>query len=241
MSALEVRELSKQFDTVHAVNNASFNVPFGAVTGFIGGNGSGKTTTMRMSLGLTRPTAGTVLIDGTEYGSHPVPRHVVGSALNRLGAHPGLSARRHLTMIAAGIRLRRSHVDRVLDMVGLGDASDRRVSTYSTGMKQRLALAAALLTDPPILVLDEPASGLDPSGVRWLRELLRDRADDGAAVFVSTHQLAELSTIVDHVVVIEQGHITASEPADELLRRTGTSRLEDAVFSLDAVNLREVS
>lgn len=233
MTAIEVRNLTKHFGEIHAVQDASFDVPFGAVTGFIGGNGSGKTTTMRMILGLTLPTSGSSRIDGQEYGSIVEPRRVVGCALNRLGAHPGLSAQQHLQLISAGARLPKDNIESVLDQVGLTDASTRRVSSYSTGMRQRLGLAAALLADPTVLVLDEPASGLDPSGVRWLRDLLRTKADSGTAVFVSTHQLAELSTIVDHVVVIDRGHIVANEPADNLLARTGAERLEDAVFALD--------
>lgn len=233
MSAVEVAGLTKVFGDVQAVSDATFTIPFGAVTGFIGGNGSGKTTTMRMILGLVQPTAGEALIDGQSFHNLTEPRRVVGSTLNRLGAHPGLSARQHLSVVAAGGRLEGASIDQALHAVGLVDAAERKVKTYSTGMKQRLGLAAALLADPRVLILDEPASGLDPTGVRWLRELLRSKADAGAAVFVSTHQLAELSTIVDHVVVIASGHIVADEPAVTLLARTGSDRLEDAVFSLD--------
>ncbi len=242
MSAIVVDRLSKHFADVRAVRDASFEVPFGAVTGFIGGNGSGKTTTMRMILGLVQPTAGEALIAGHPMSQLAEPRRVVGSALDRLGAHPGLSATQHLQTVCAGARLDPATIVPSLEAVGLTDASNRKVSSYSTGMKQRLGLATAMLGDPPVLVLDEPASGLDPAGVRWLREMLRAKADAGAAVFVSTHQLAELSTIVDHVVVIDRGTILASEPAADLLVRTRSDRLENAVFALtDSTQLQDIS
>lgn len=230
--AIEVSNLTKEFGPDLAVDTASFTVPFGAVTGFIGANGSGKSTTMRMILGLTLPTSGTALVGGLPYSDQPMPRQVVGSVLNRIGAHPGVSAVRHLQLVATSAGLPSERISEVLDEVGLSDAAHRKLGTYSTGMSQRLALASALLADPQVLLLDEPASGLDPGGVRWLRELLRAKADAGAAIFVSTHQLAELSSIVDHVVLIDRGRILANEPTSSLLERTETSRLEDAFLSL---------
>lgn len=230
--AIEASNLTKDFGPDRAVDDASFAVPFGAVTGFIGANGSGKTTTMRILLGLTLPSSGTALIGGLPYAEQPMPRQVVGSVLNRIGAHPGVSAERHLQLVATSAGLPAERISTVLTEVGLIDAAHRKVGTYSTGMSQRLALAAALLAEPQVLLLDEPASGLDPGGVRWLRELLRAKADAGAAVFVSTHQLAELSSIVDQVVLIDSGRILANEPTSSLLDRTVTTRLEDAVLSL---------
>ncbi len=230
--AISVDGLTKDFAGVRAVDNASFEIPFGAVTGFIGGNGSGKTTTMRMLLGLTIPSSGRARINGQSYKSLSEPRQSVGAVLNRLGAHPGLTAIQHLEIVAACGQINPSTVAPTLDLVGLGETEGRKLGTFSTGMKQRLALASALLTDPKILILDEPASGLDPGGIRWLRNLLRDKADQGAAIFISTHQLAELAELVDHIVVIDRGHILASESADSLLARTKQDRLEEAVFTL---------
>lgn len=236
--AISVRGLTKSFGDpegrAHAVDDASFDVPFGSITGFIGANGSGKTTTMRMIVGLTIPTSGSVLIDGLHYRDIPRPRARVGAVLDELGAHPGLTAYQHLKVIAIEAGISMSAIDRTLEVVGLTDAEHRKVRTYSTGMKQRLSLAASMLEEPDIFVLDEPASGLDPMGIRWLRELLRRRADDGAAVFVSTHQLAELASLVDRVVVIDSGRIVANETSTTLLERTGETRLEDAVFAISS-------
>ncbi len=230
--AISVDGLTKDFAGVRAVDNASFEIPFGSVTGFIGANGSGKTTTMRMLLGLTIPTSGRAQINGRSYKSLPEPRQSVGAVLNRLGAHPGLTAIQHLEIVAACGQINPSTVAPTLDLVGLAETEGRKLGTFSTGMKQRLALASALLTDPKILILDEPASGLDPGGIRWLRNLLRDKADQGTAVFISTHQLAELAELVDHIVVIDRGQILASESADSLLARTKQDRLEEAIFTL---------
>lgn len=234
--AISARNLSKRFGDTIAVDRASFDVPYGSVTGFIGANGSGKSTTMRMLLGLVAPSTGEALIDGAPYRELVDPRRTVGCVLDRLGAHPGLSGRSHLRFVATGAGIHRGEMDlvieQVLKRVGLVDAADRKLGGYSTGMKQRLALAAALLAEPRVLLLDEPARGLDPAGIRWMRAMLRESADSGAAVFVSTHQLAELASVVDHVVVIGAGQIVAAEPAADLLARTGETTLEDAVFAL---------
>ncbi|MEM9133584.1 MAG: ATP-binding cassette domain-containing protein [Actinomycetota bacterium] len=225
--AIETRGLSKRFGDVVAVDDLSFTVPYGAVTAFVGGNGSGKTTTMRMLLGLTLPTAGAALVAGRPFIDHDEPRLVVGAALDRLGAHPGLSGRRHLSLVARATGLSPEPVETVLELVGLVDAADRRVRTYSTGMRQRLALATALLAEPEILILDEPSNGLDPAGIRWLRDLLRARADAGAAVLVSTHQLVELAALLDYLVVLDQGRLLATGPAGDVLREAGAGSIEE--------------
>ncbi len=229
--AIEVSGLTKRFGSTTAVDDLSFTVPFGAITGFVGGNGSGKTTTMRAILGLTRPTAGTTEVAGRPLAEHAEPRRIIGAQVDRVGAHRGLSGRRHLELLAAAAGFAPAAVDRALDEVGLGDAADRKTKSYSTGMTRRLALAAALLGDAPILLLDEPSNGLDPEGIRWLRTLLRAKADDGAAVFVSTHQLAELAAIVDHLVVLDDGRLAAAGPAPELLNSAGVDSIEDLLLA----------
>lgn len=229
-AAISVEQLTKSFGDSQIVDAATFEVAFGAVTGFVGANGAGKTTTMRMILGLVEPDAGHALVEGRPFRELDEPRSTVGAVLSDLGAHPGVTARQHLRMIAVGAGLEGRVVDLALEDVGLSDVADKRVGTYSTGMRQRVALAAALLTDPEILVLDEPASGLDPKALHWLRLLLRERAAAGAAVFVSTHQLAELAAIVDRVVVIDDGRIIASCSVSELIEATDASDLVDAVL-----------
>ena len=230
--AIECIGLTKQFKDQLAVSEVSFRVPYGAVTGFVGANGSGKTTTMRMVMGLIHPTSGSATIDGQPYAALANPRRTIGAALDRLGAHPGHSARQHLWSIARSSQISVERVNAVLEIVELELAADRRVGTYSTGMSQRLALAVALLGEPDILLLDEPANGLDPGGIRWLRQFLRRSADTGVAVFVSTHQLAELETIVDHLVVLDHGQVIHHSSTRQLLALTQTDRLEDAVLAL---------
>ena len=224
--------LTKRFGDTLAVSDLSFGVPFGAITGFIGANGSGKTTTMRMITGLVRPTTGSVTIGGVPYGRIARPRQTMGAALDRIGAHPGHSARLHLQTIARAAEIAPERVDQVLDAVELTADAHRPIGTYSTGMTQRCALAAALLGDPTILLLDEPANGLDPGGIRWLRTFLRKQADAGVAVLVSSHQLAELGAMVDHVVMLHKGRLVMNGPTRELFRITGTDDLEDAFLAL---------
>ena len=179
MAAISVRGLTKQFGAITAVNDLSFEVKEGSITGFLGPNGAGKTTTLRMLLGLVHATAGTALIDGVAYRSLGRPAFTVGAALEATGFHPGRTARSHLRVLAVPNRIPVHRVDEVLEQVDLTDVARRRVGGFSLGMRQRLMLAGALLGDPPILVLDEPTNGLDPAGVHWLRQLLRDRADRG--------------------------------------------------------------
>ncbi len=228
--SIVVDGLTKDFGGFRAVDAVSFEIPSGQVTGLVGANGSGKTTTMRAMLGLVPPTAGGATFDGRPYGQHEQPRSVVGAVVDRIGAHPAHSARRHLSLIATSAGLEPDRVEGALDEVGLLDVADKPIGRYSTGMTQRCALAVALLGTPDNLMLDEPANGLDPVGIRWLRGRLRRWADDGRAVMVSSHQLAELSTVVDRLVVLRLGSVVFAGPADEL--RAGSRSLEDAVFDL---------
>lgn len=230
--AITCSGLTKRFGDTLAVADVSFGVPFGAITGFIGANGSGKTTTMRMIMGLVQPTSGSVSITGVPYRDLTRPRHVMGAALDRIGAHPGHSARMHLRTIADAAGIGTARVEEVLEAVELSADAHRAIGTYSTGMTQRCALAAALLGDPAIVLLDEPANGLDPGGIRWLRTFLRHQADAGVAVFVSSHQLAELGAMVDHVVVLDKGSLVMSGSSDDLVRITGADGLEDAFLTL---------
>jgi ABC-2 type transport system ATP-binding protein len=214
--------LTKRFGEVVAVDDLTFTLKHGTVTGFLGPNGAGKTTTLRMLLGLTRPTSGTPLLFGRRYADIPSPAHRVGAVLEATDFHPGRSGRDHLLMLAyaAGIPARR--VDEVLALVELTKAARRRVGGYSMGMRQRLGLAGALLGEPELLILDEPANGLDPEGVHWLREFLRSFAADGKTVFVSSHVLAEVAQTVDDVLIINQGRLVAVSPLADLLARATT-------------------
>ncbi len=220
-----VDDLTKVFGgTVRAVDRLSFSVEPGSVTGFLGPNGAGKTTTLRMVLGLVRPTSGRATIGGRDYRHLPAPARVVGAALESSSVHPARTARNHLRILctAAGFPLERA--DQVLALVGLQDAARRKVRGYSLGMRQRLALAAALLGDPRVLVLDEPANGLDPDGIRWLRGLLRHLADEGRTVLVSSHQLTEVQAIADRLVILDRGQLVRSGSIAELTAGT------DSVF-----------
>lgn len=216
MTALSFRGLTKRFGRVQAVRDLTFDVPPGRITGFLGPNGAGKTSTLRMLLGLVRPTSGAALIDGRRYEELPRPRRVVGAVLEATGAHPGRTGHAHLRILAQVTGVPADRVDAVIDHVGLGDAAARRVGGYSLGMRQRLGLAAALLGDPRVLVLDEPANGLDPAGMAWLRGLLRDLAADGRTVLISSHVLSEVAQTVDQVVIINAGRLRFAGPLREL-------------------------
>ncbi len=200
-----VQGLTKRFGAVSAVEDLTFGVEAGTVCGFLGPNGSGKTTTLRMLLGLVRPDSGEAWIGGARFADLPFPARVVGAVLEAQGFHPGRTARRHLLACAAAVRVPDVAVDHVLGAVGLESAADRAVGGYSLGMRQRLALATALLGDPRVLVLDEPANGLDPEGIAWLRAFLRGFAADGRTVLVSSHVLAEIEQTVDDVVIVSRG------------------------------------
>ena len=218
MAEITVERLTKRYGETLAVDDLSFTVAAGRVTGFLGPNGAGKSTTLRALLGLVRPTHGRALVMGKRFHELKDPVRTVGAALDAHDAHPGRSGRGHLRTIAAAAGLPNSRVDEVLDMVELTPARDRRVKGYSMGMRQRLALAAALLGDPRILMLDEPANGLDPQGMRWLRDILVSLAAEGRAVLISSHVLSEVEQTVDSVVVIGAGRLVMQGTLAELVK-----------------------
>ncbi len=212
MTGVSVGGLSKRYGAVTAVAGLTFDAPPGEVTGFLGPNGAGKTTTLRMLLGLAQPTAGEALIGGRHYASLANPRAEVGAVLEATGFHPGRSGRNHLRILALASRLPEGRVGQVLERTGLTAAADRRVGRYSLGMRQRLALAAALLGDPAVLILDEPANGLDPAGMATLREL----AGEGRTILVSSHVLSEVAQTVDRVIIISDGTLRFAGPLADL-------------------------
>jgi ABC-2 type transport system ATP-binding protein len=204
---IEVEGLTKRYGSTLAVDDLSFSVAPGTVTGFLGPNGAGKSTTLRAILGLIRPDTGTTTVLGKTYRNLERPIAQVGALLETFDAHPGRSGRNHLRVLAAAARIPTPRVDELLALVELTDSARRRAKGYSLGMRQRLGLAAALLGDPEVLILDEPANGLDPQGIRWLRDLLRARARDGGTVLISSHVLAEVAQTVDEVVIIHRGKL----------------------------------
>jgi ABC-2 type transport system ATP-binding protein len=216
MTDVRVHNLTKVYGRVTAVQGMSFTAPPGNVTGFLGPNGSGKTTTLRVALGLVRPTAGEALIGGVPYARLPRPRRRVGALLEATGFHPGRRARDHLRVLAAAEGLPDRRVDEVLGRVGLAEAGGRRVRGFSLGMRQRLGLAAALLGDPQVLLLDEPANGLDPAGIAWLRGLLRGLADEGRTIVVASHVLSEVAQTADQVVIVSAGQVRFAGPLREI-------------------------
>jgi ABC-2 type transport system ATP-binding protein len=217
MAPVEVRNLSKRFGDVAAVKDLSFDVEAGRVTGFLGPNGAGKSTTLRALLGLIRPSSGSATFAGQRYDELERPGSRVGAVLEDASFHPGRSARNHLRVLAVTGGYPAGRVDEVLSEVGLREAADRRVKGYSMGMRQRLAIAAALLGDPQVLILDEPTNGLDPPGISWIRELLREQASSGRTVLVSSHMLAEVAQSVDDLVVIADGELRAHGTLEEVL------------------------
>jgi ABC-2 type transport system ATP-binding protein len=227
---IEASGLTKRYGGTVAVDRLSFTVRPGAVTGFLGQNGSGKSTTMRLIMGLDRPDAGRATIGGRPYGELRWPLREVGALLETRAFHPGRSAGSHLAALAASNAVPRRRVDEVLGLVGLGDFAGRRAGKFSLGMMQRLGLAAALLGDPAVLLLDEPVNGLDPEGIRWIRGLLRSLAADGRTVLLSSHLIAETALTADDLVVIGGGRLLAETTVAELSGRAGS--LEDAFFQL---------
>jgi ABC-2 type transport system ATP-binding protein len=239
---LEVDALTKRFGATLAVDGLSFKAEPGRVLGFLGPNGAGKTTTLRTLLGLTIPTSGSATVDGRSYRELDDPVRVLGAVLEGPQFHPGRTGRNHLRVLASAAGLPTGRVDEVLKLVELDGAGGRRVKGYSLGMRQRLSLAGALLGDPRALVLDEPANGLDPQGIRWLRDFLRARAAEGRTVLISSHVLSEVAQTVDEVVVVSRGRLIAQGTVDELtagaggavwVRSPARERLRDALRGKD--------
>ena len=227
---IEARGLVKRYGSTTAVNDLSFDVLPGTVTGFLGPNGAGKSTTMRMILGLDRPDAGTVRVNGQNYRDLRWPLREVGALLEARAFHPGRTARSHLTALAAANAVTSERVEEVLEITGMGPAADRRAGKFSLGMAQRLGIAAALLGDPSVLLLDEPVNGLDPEGIRWIRNLLKNLAARGRTVLISSHLISEVAQTADDLVVIGQGRLLAQTTVAELSARSGS--LEEAFFKL---------
>lgn len=222
---ISVEGLTKRFGATVAIDDLSFEVQAGRVTGFLGPNGSGKSTTMRCMVDLDRPQTGLVRFAGRRYREFADPLRSIGVLLDASYIHPGRSARHHLEWLAMSNHLERTRVDEVLELVGLTEVAQRRVKTFSLGMKQRLGLAATMLGDPEVIILDEPANGLDPEGIRWMRDMLRYLAGQGRAVLVSSHQLSEISLMAEDLVVIGRGRLIAQEPAPEFIARHTTTRV----------------
>jgi len=232
---IQAEGLTKAYGGVTVVDHLTFSVRPGVVTGFLGPNGAGKSTTMRMMVGLDRPTAGSVTIGGRSYRNLPAPLHEVGVLLESRAIHTGRTAFMHLRVLAATHGIPRSRVLDLIEMVGLGEVAGKRVGTFSLGMTQRLGIAAALLGDPGTLVLDEPVNGLDPDGIRWIRNLLKDLAGQGRTVFVSSHLMSEMALTAEHVVIIGKGRLLADLPVGEVL--ASTTRASVTVRSPDARRL----
>jgi ABC-2 type transport system ATP-binding protein len=229
---ITVSHLTKSYGRRTVVHDLSFELAAGRITGFVGPNGAGKSTTMRMMVGLTRPDAGEVTYRGSTFTELRDPARTVGVVLDARAMHPGRSARNHLRAMAALSALPGARVDEVLRLVGLEPAADQRVGGFSLGMRQRLAIAGALLGDPEVLLLDEPANGLDPDGIRWLRSMLTTFADNGGTVFVSSHYIAELATFAHDLVVVGDGRLVTAEPLTATLARDRSLSLEDIVLGL---------
>ncbi len=229
---ITVSHLTKSYGPRTVVDGLSFELAPGRVTGFVGPNGAGKSTTMRMMVGLARPDSGEVSYGGSTYAELRDPARVIGVVLDARAMHPGRSARNHLLAMAAISCIDAAKVDEALHRVGLDGAADQRVGGFSLGMRQRLAIAGALLGDPEVLMLDEPANGLDPDGIRWLRSMLTGFAADGGTVFVSSHFIAELATFAHDLVIVGSGRLVTAEPLTTTLDRDRSLTLEDIVLGL---------
>ncbi|MGB3730642.1 ABC transporter ATP-binding protein [Microbacterium sp.] len=236
--------LGKRYGDKIAVDGISFTVRQGSVTGFLGPNGAGKSTTMRMIVGLDRPTTGRVTINGKDYRQLTSPLTEVGALLDAKAVHIGRSARNHLRALAATHGIPNSRVDEVIDITGIGSVARKRAGGFSLGMGQRLGIAAALLGDPHTLILDEPVNGLDPEGVRWVREFVRHAASEGRTVLLSSHLMSEMSQTADHVIVLGRGRVLADAPLSDLVRAWTTARVHvrspRAAELADAVAGRDV-
>jgi ABC-2 type transport system ATP-binding protein len=232
---ISARGLTKRYGGTLAVDDLTFDIRPGTVTGFLGPNGSGKSTTMRLLLGLDTPSGGSALIGGVPYHALRWPLRSVGAVLEARSFHPGRTARAHLLALAAASGLPRRRVEEVLSLTGLGDAGARRAGGFSLGMAQRLSIAAAMVGDPGVLLLDEPTGGLDPAGVRWIRDLLGSLAAQGRTVFVSSHLISEMALTADRVLVIGDGRLLADTTVSGLAAQGGGS-LEDAFLALTEGN-----
>ncbi len=234
---IEVRQLSKRYGDKLAVDSLTFDVRPGIVTGFLGPNGAGKSTTMRMLLGLDRPSSGSAMINGRNYADHAAPLHEIGALLEARAVHTSRSAYNHLLALAATHGISAARVDEVVDLVGLREVARKRAGGFSLGMGQRLGIASALLGDPEVLLLDEPINGLDPEGIRWVRDLLKDLAAEGRTVFVSSHLMSEMALTAEHLIVVGRGRLIADMSVDELIRSASTNIV--AVRSPEATQLRD--
>ena len=235
---IEAEALTKNYGEKRAVDGISFAVRPGIVTGFLGPNGSGKSTTMRLILGLDSPTAGDVRVNGKHYRDHAAPLHEVGALLETRSVHTGRSAYNHLRALAQTHGIPRRRVDELIDLVGLHDVARKRAGQFSLGMGQRLGIATALLGDPTTVMLDEPANGLDPEGVHWIRNVLKQLASEGRTVFVSSHLMSEMALTADHLIVIGRGRLIADMSVDEFVRKASGTRVR--VRSPQATRLREL-
>jgi ABC-2 type transport system ATP-binding protein len=235
---IEAHELTKRFGDKVAVDHLSFTVEPGRVTGFLGPNGAGKSTTMRLICGLDRPNSGTATIGGLAYQQLPRPLHVVGALLEARALHPGRSARNHLLFLAETQGFPARRADEVLDLVGLRDVARKRVGGFSLGMTQRLGIAAAMLGNPAVLLLDEPVNGLDPEGIRWVRTLMRQLASEGRTIFVSSHLMSEMAVTADHLIVIGRGRLIAESSINEFIQRSSDRSV--LVRTPDAARLGEL-
>ncbi|WP_328352685.1 ATP-binding cassette domain-containing protein [Streptomyces sp. NBC_00445] len=235
---IEASELTKRYGDKTVVDHLSFTVKPGEVTGFLGPNGAGKSTTMRMIIGLDFPTGGSVTVNGRTYAKHAAPLHEIGSLLEAKSVHPGRTAFNHLMALAYTHGIARSRVDEVIELAGLTSVAGKRVGAFSLGMGQRLGIAAALLGDPAIVMLDEPVNGLDPEGVLWVRNLLRRLADEGRAVMLSSHLMSETAMIADHLVIIGRGRLLADTTVDDFTRQAGGGGVK--VATAEAQKLRSL-
>jgi ABC-2 type transport system ATP-binding protein len=235
---IKAEGLTKRYGDKLAVDDLSFTVEPGVVTGFLGPNGAGKSTTMRMILGLDAPTKGRVTVNGKRYREHPAPLHEVGALLEARAVHTGRSAYNHLRAIAQTCGSPKSRVDDVIDAVGLGEVARKRVGGFSLGMGQRLGIATALLGNPATYILDEPVNGLDPEGIRWIRELLQGLAREGCTVFVSSHLMSEMALTAKHLIVVGRGRLIADTSVDAFVR--GASKNVVRVRSPQAARLAEL-
>ncbi|MFD3619494.1 ABC transporter ATP-binding protein [Streptomyces sp. NPDC058676] len=235
---IDVNNLSKRYGDKLAVDALSFTVRPGVVTGFLGPNGAGKSTTMRMVMGLDRPSSGTVRVNGLPYEQHRAPLQEIGALLEAKAIHPGRSAYQHLLALAASNGIGRQRVLEVIDMVGLTEVARKRAGGFSLGMGQRLGIASALLGDPHIVMLDEPVNGLDPEGVLWIRNLLKDLADQGRTVFVSSHLMTEMALIAEDLIVIGRGRLLSAGPLADFVAQSSSRSVR--VQSPQAASLRDL-